>query len=137
MSEIDLEPFGRIVARLGEAVALLEADPANESKRDSVIKRFELAYEPSRNTLRKFLLSNSVHLRIGVDESYANMIRTASQDGLLLGDLRCFTYYQELRNRTAHTYNEDEADRVVAEIPGFLEEARHPYAEMKKREEAQ
>ena len=124
--ELDLEPFGRVVERLEEALDSFAADPLNDQTRDSVIKRFELAYELSRNTLRKFLLIYSIHLRIGVDDTYANMIRTASQDGLLLGDLRRWTYYRELRNRTAHTYDEQEADRVVQEIPGFLEEA-HTY----------
>jgi hypothetical protein len=38
-----------------------------------------------------------------------------------------------MRARTSHTYNATAAEQVVAAIPGFLQEAEHLVAELRRR----
>ena len=56
---------------------------------------------------------------------FQDMIRTANEQGLLLGDWSDWKDYREMRGATSHAYDEEVALRVVREIPRFLEEVAH------------
>ena len=53
------------------------------------------------------------------------LVRSASEQGLLLRDWSAWRRYRDLRARSSHTYQENVALEVVAGIPEFLEDARH------------
>ena len=53
---------------------------------------------------------------------FADLIRSANEQGLLLGDWPKWRLYRDMRNKTSHTYDEEIALAVVADIPPFLEE---------------
>ena len=53
---------------------------------------------------------------------FADLIRTATEQGLLLGDWPAWRTCRELRTKTSHTYREDVAVEVVQGIGGFLTE---------------
>ena len=55
---------------------------------------------------------------------FADLIRTANEQGLLKGDWNDWRVYREMRSKTSHTYDEAIAVQVVKSIPGFLEEAK-------------
>ena len=65
--------------------------------------------------------------------SFQDLIRTANQQGLLLGDWPSWHRYRDLRARTSHTYREETAQEVVAVIPAFLMEAEHLRDQMQAR----
>lgn len=56
---------------------------------------------------------------------FADLIRTANQQGVLLRDWRVWHRYRDLRARTSHTHHADVAEQVAAAIPEFLIEAEH------------
>jgi uncharacterized protein with HEPN domain len=65
--------------------------------------------------------------------SFADLIRTANARGLLLGDWPAWRRFRQMRARTSHTYDATTAEQVVAAIPGFLQEAEHLVAELRRR----
>jgi hypothetical protein len=65
--------------------------------------------------------------------SFADLIRSASEQGLLLGNWPTWKNYRDMRGKTSHTYDENLALEVVAEIPTFLDEARYLYQQLVER----
>jgi nucleotidyltransferase substrate binding protein (TIGR01987 family) len=124
MSEISTEQLGKAIARLEESLAAYRADPENLMVRDSVIKRFEFTFELAQSLLRKFVVAMSVNQKEREQLTFPTMIRTASQDGVLLHGYDVWKDYREARNRTSHAYNEDQAIKVMETVPGFLEEVQ-------------
>ena len=130
MSQVDLSSLGHAILRLDEAVTAHRADPANLMIRDALIKRFEFTFELCQSSLRRFVEAYSIHLKATDRLTLPDLIRTASQDGLLLSGWDVWHGYREARNRTSHTYNESQAAAVAAIIPDFLLEAEHLYHQM-------
>jgi nucleotidyltransferase substrate binding protein (TIGR01987 family) len=65
--------------------------------------------------------------------AFADLIRSANEQGLLLGDWSSWKIYREMRSKTSHTYDEEIAIEVVQGIPAFLEEARHLLKQLQER----
>ena len=65
--------------------------------------------------------------------AFADLIRSANEQGLLLGDWSSWKIYREMRSKTSHTYDEEIAIEVVQVIPAFLEEARHLLKQLQER----
>ncbi|MCE2454310.1 MAG: nucleotidyltransferase substrate binding protein [Gemmatimonadetes bacterium] len=57
--------------------------------------------------------------------TFQGQIRTANEQGLLLGAWPEWRDYRKMRGMPSHTYSEPVAISVVAAIPGFLEEAAY------------
>ena len=130
MSEVSLDQLGKAIERLRESLAASQAEPGNLMYRDSVIKRFEFTFEIAQSVLRKFVTAYSVNLKEPERITFPTLIRTASQDGLVREGYDVWMSYREARNRTSHTYNEDQALAVVAIVPRFLEEAAFLYSRL-------
>jgi hypothetical protein len=64
---------------------------------------------------------------------FADLIRTANEKGLLLGDWPIWRGYRDMRSKTSHTYHEDIALQVVAGIPSFLVEVQFLAAGLAQR----
>ena len=54
---------------------------------------------------------------------FQDLIRTANEHGLLLGEWVDWRGFREMRGKTSHTYEEDISLEVVESIPRFIEEA--------------
>jgi putative ABC transport system permease protein len=65
--------------------------------------------------------------------SFQDLIRTANEQGLLLGAWPDWRRYRDMRAKTSHTYDEAIALDVVSGIPAFLTEARHLREQLKAR----
>jgi nucleotidyltransferase substrate binding protein (TIGR01987 family) len=65
--------------------------------------------------------------------AFQDLIRTANQQGLLLGDWPVWHRYRDARARISHTYQASTAQEVAAAIPGFLAEAEFLRDELRKR----
>lgn len=124
MNEISTEQLGKAITRLDESLTAYDPDPENLMVRDAVIKRFELTFELAQSLLRKFVVEMSVNQKDREQLTFPTLIRTASQDGVLLHGYDVWKGYREARNRTSHPYNEDQAIQVLAIVPAFLEEAQ-------------
>ncbi len=130
---LDLSPLRNTVARLAEGLERYQRETHDTQIRDGLIQRFEFTYEQAHKMIRRSLKTRSPTPGEfdGVDFPY--VIRSANEQGLLLGDWPKWRGYRDMRAKTGHTYDEEIALEVVAEIPAFLEEARYLLDQLEER----
>ena len=116
-------PFERAIERLKEGLARYQADTSDTQIRDGLIQRFEFTYELGHKILKRYLEYASANPEQFDEIKFQDLIRTANEQGLLLGDWLDWRGFRDMRGSTSHTYNEEIALDVVARIPRFIEEA--------------
>ncbi len=131
--KLDASSLGNAVRRLREGLARYERESADEQLRDGLIQRFEFTYELSYKTVRRYLKEASASPDEIERLPFADLIRTASAQGLLRSGWPAWRRFREMRARTSHTYDANVASQVAAAIPAFLEEAEHLYTELTRR----
>ena len=104
--ELRLEHFEKALA--ARQVALER--PEDEFMRDSIIKRFELAYETARKAMRQWLMEQEE--LTGSDTKKAVMV-AAFRTGLIT-DADLWDELGAARNDTSHEYNQSKAMAIVA-----------------------
>lgn len=123
--ELDISPLERAIARLEEGVAVYAGDTSQSLIRDGLVQRFEFTYEISHKMLRRYL-TESVAVPEQISRmTFADIIRSGNERGLLLSNWPGWKAFREMRAKTSHSYDEATALEVVAGIPAFLDEARH------------
>jgi len=130
---IDPTPLENATARLREGLARHRKEAGDEQLRDGLIQRFAFTYELSHRTLRRYLAETAASPDDVAGLSFADLIRTASSQGLIRGGWPAWRQFREIRTRTTHTYDQDTAAKVVEAIPEFLGEAEYLLAELKRR----
>lgn len=130
---LDLAPLHKMIARLEEGLLRYQLDVSDTQIRDGLVQRFEFTYEISRKMLKRFLEQTAASPEQFYPKPFADLIRTANEQGLLLGDWPVWRGYRDMRSKTSHTYDEDIALQVVAGIPAFLAEAQFLAAELRQR----
>ena len=131
--KLNLAPLENAVSRLTEGLARYEKDITDTQIRDGLIQRFEFSYEISHKMLKRHLEAVSPTPEHFDAMAFADLIRSANEQGLLLGDWSSWKIYREMRSKTSHTYDEEIAIEVVQGIPAFLEEARHLLKQLQER----
>jgi nucleotidyltransferase substrate binding protein (TIGR01987 family) len=130
---IEITPLVNAIDRLREGLARHQSDPADDQLRDGLIQRFEFTYELCHRLLRRFIRETAASPEEVDRMAFQDLIRTANQQGLLLGDWPAWHRYRDARARTSHTYQAKTAQEVAAAIPGFLGEAEFLRDELRKR----
>ncbi|MDO4697714.1 MAG: nucleotidyltransferase substrate binding protein [Pasteurellaceae bacterium] len=125
MSDFHLTPLENAVERLSEGLIRYQQDTTDLQIRDGLVQRFEFTYEISHKILKRYLETISANPEQYDAMTFQDLIRTANEYGLLLGDWSDWKRYRDMRSRTSHTYDEDTAILVVNGIPKFLSEAQH------------
>ena len=131
--KLNLAPLENAVSRLTEGLARYEKDITDTQIRDGLIQRFEFSYEISHKMLKRHLEAVSPTPEQFDAMAFADLIRSANEQGLLLGDWSAWKIYREMRSKTSHTYDAEIAIEVVQVIPAFLEEARHLLKQLQER----
>ncbi|MCF8164951.1 MAG: nucleotidyltransferase substrate binding protein [Sulfuritalea sp.] len=131
--KLNLAPLENAVSRLTEGLARYEKDITDTQIRDGLIQRFEFSYEISHKMLKRHLEAVSPTPEQFDAMAFADLIRSANEQGLLLGDWSAWKIYREMHSKTSHTYDEEIAIEVVHSIPAFLEEARHLLKQLQER----
>lgn len=121
---IDFTPLEKAISSLEKAVLKNKSVPQDEFVRDASIQRFEYTYELCGKFLRRYLQLTEQTADEVKEMSFPNLIRTASERGLLANDWTVWKIYREKRNITSHTYDEKKAQEIMAIIPDFLQEAQ-------------
>lgn len=121
---LDLSALNNAVTRLDAGMARHLSEPLDTQLRDGLVQRFEFTYEVSHKMLKRYLEMSSATPNEFDTMSFADLIRTANEQGLLKGDWSDWRTYREMRSKTSHTYDEAVAIQVVKGIPAFLAEAR-------------
>lgn len=138
--KLDLGGLKKALASLENALAV--ASPARlslfdegtrEVVRAGVIQNFEFTYEVSHKLLKRYLEMAAPSPSLVDEMSFPDLIRAASEQGLLLNGWDVWKDYRKARGTTSHTYDRAKADEVLEVVPRFLQEARHLLAELESR----
>lgn len=105
-----VESFTDVLARLGEAVRM----PKTDVTRDSAIKRFELTFDIAWKTVKAWLEERGTRC-----VSPKSCFQDAYREGLIDYE-KIWLDLLDTRNKTVHTYIEEEAENVYAKLPAAL-----------------
>jgi nucleotidyltransferase substrate binding protein (TIGR01987 family) len=130
---LDITPLENATDRLREGLVRHKREPSDDQLRDGLIQRFESTYELCHRTRRRFIRQTAASPDEIDRMAFQDPIRTANQQGLLLGDWPAWHRYRDSRAKTSHTYHAKTAQEVAETIPGFLAEAEHLRDELRKR----
>ena len=131
---LDFSPLANAVQRLQEGLVRYSVDTSDVMVRDGLVQRFEFTYELSHKMLRRFLQAASANPAEFDEADFQYLIRTANEQGLLLGAWPQWRVYRDMRSKTSHTYDEEVALKVVAGIPAFFEEAQFVLDQLQQRQ---
>jgi nucleotidyltransferase substrate binding protein (TIGR01987 family) len=134
MSEqLDLTPLVNAQRRLGEGLLRYQKDISDTQIRDGLIQRFEFTYEIAQKMLKRYLESTSASPGEYDAMAFGDLIRSANEKELLLGDWKSWKRFREMRGKTSHTYDEEVALQVVSGIAEFLAEAEFLIGQLQRR----
>lgn len=122
--QLDFTSFVSAVGRLEEGLERYNRDTSDSQIRDGLIQRFEFTYDLAHKMLRRQLESVSANPDQVDRLSFADLIRSVTEQGLIKSNWPEWRTWREMRNITSHTYDEAKALQVVDGIPAFLAEAR-------------
>ena len=128
-----IAPFERAIQRLEEGFLRYRTDTGDTQIRDGLVQRFEFTYELGHKILKRYLEYASANPELFDEMTFQDLIRTANEQGLLLGDWIDWRGFRDMRARTSHTYNEDVAVEVIKDIPRFVEEAVYLCDQLRRR----
>lgn len=109
--EVTLKQFENALVRFNEVLSI----PKTDIVRDSAIQRFEFTLDLSWKMLKAFIED-----RKGVVcSSPKECFREAYHLGIIEYDDEWIKFV-DMRNETVHTYNEEIAEKIYAELPNVL-----------------
>lgn len=139
VKQLDLTSLVNAIDELKDALRYYHSDLAHQDENlerhllAASIKAFEYTYELSIKFLRRYLEMSEPSADTIEAMSFPELIRTATEKGLLKNEVKEWKYYREKRNITSHTYDEDKALGVMNMIPDFLLDAEHLLLRLQER----
>lgn len=139
MKQLDVSSLEKAIKQLEESLRyyhseLVQNDPGLVLQlRAATIQAFEFTYELSWKMLKRYLELTEPNPQEIDSLSFTDLIRTGNEKGLLMSDLREWKVYRNERSITSHTYDEEKAAMVFAQVPQFLKEAQHLLQQLKQR----
>lgn len=133
MLPLDVQSLEKAVAQLTTGVLGAQATPDNELLRDGVIQRFACTYELSWKMLRRYLKMTLPNPEEVDGMSFQTLIRTGSEQGLLLSGWDHWVEYRKARGTTSHVYDGEKAREIYEQVPHLLEEARYLLEKLKEK----
>lgn len=130
---LDYSALKNAIKRLEEGIVLLQNEPSQDLFKDGVIQRFEFVYELCAKLLRRYFDSVSELSQASSREVFSDLIREASDNGLLLHGWDVWIEYRNARNRTSHTYDQEKANQVLGIVPAFLDDAKFLLTQLELR----
>lgn len=131
--QLNIQPLSKAVQRLEEGLHRYHQDIDDIQIRDGLVQRFEFTYELSHKMLKRYLELTSANPALFDQMAFADLVRSANEQGLLSRDWQVWKNFREMRGSTSHAYDETIAMRVVGGIPDFLQEAKFLLAQLQSR----
>ncbi len=131
--QLNIEPFSKAVQRLEEGIDRYRHDIGDIQIRDGLVQRFEFTYELSHKMLKRYLELISPNPSEFDQLAFADLIRSANEQGLLSRDWPVWKGFREMRGPTSHAYDEAIAMKVIGGIPEFLQEAKFLLNQLRMR----
>ena len=126
MDEVSYRALGSATTRLREALGRMEEhldDDLTGPMRDSVLLSFQFTFGLCRPMLERFLVGLGEDPQIVEGMSFAAVIRSGNERGVVRGEWAVWSGFRDARNRMAHLYSSAAAEGILAIVPAFLEEA--------------
>jgi nucleotidyltransferase substrate binding protein (TIGR01987 family) len=136
--KLDLTALERALAQLELSLSYLHSDLAARDQglraqfRAAAIQGFEYTYELTIKMIRRQMALISAVPAEVAEMAYKDLIREAANAGLVV-DPESFFLYREIRNITAHTYDEAKAEKVLGVLDGFRKDVLILLRELKRR----
>lgn len=137
--KLEFESFEKAIDQLAISLDYSRSEMSQKDKglfnqfRNSVIQCFEFTYELSWKMLKRFI-EKSAPAHTLVDQfSFNDLIRIGAEQNLI-HDPKLWFDFRNMRNITAHTYNENKAQEIYEEAPILLEEARFLLNQLRARQ---
>lgn len=136
---LDFSPLQKAISQMEKSLEYANSAQAKadselfEQFRNSVIQCFEFTYELTHKMLKRFLKETSASPEDIEQGTFADLIRSGSEQGLLRSDWSRWKAYRQARTDSSHTYDENKARAVFEIAPDFLEEAKFLYRELISR----
>ena len=133
---LDFSPLKNAIGQLAKSLQyarspMAQADPGLfEQLRNSVIQCFEFTYELSHKMLARYLRETAANPGEIDSSTFADLIRTGNEKGLLRSDWSKWKTYRQARTDSSHTYDEEKAAVVYQVAEDFLEEANYLYQQL-------
>ncbi|MCK9173132.1 MAG: nucleotidyltransferase substrate binding protein [Desulfuromonas thiophila] len=137
--ELDFSSLQSAIAQLEKSLKFATSEMAQQDEelfeqlRNSVIQCFEFTYELSHKMLKRYLKETSASVDAAEFDSFADLIRTGNQHGLLRSDWSRWKIYRQARNDSSHTYDKSKAEAVYRLAPDFLEEATYLFQQLSSK----
>lgn len=127
---LDLSSLQKAVQSLDNSISSYETNQNNDSLSDKdketlragVIQNFEVAYELCWKFMKRWIEKNAAG-EIVDGFTRKELFRIASEHRLLK-DVEKWLNYHEARNLTSHTYDEDNAEKVLEAAMKFIYDAK-------------
>ena len=122
---ISLAPLRKALAALTSAQTYWQAEPDDSGRkphlRAGVIQSFEFSYELAVRALRRVLMERAAVAPMVADLSFNDLLRAGADAGLL-PDALSWRRWRDLRNRTSHSYDEQQAQAIAEASLVFVNE---------------
>jgi nucleotidyltransferase substrate binding protein (TIGR01987 family) len=139
--KLDLTVLEKALKQLEQSLSYLRSDLAARDAglraqfRAAAIQAFEFTYELSIKMIRRQLAQISAVPSELAEMAYRDLIREAAAAGLVV-DPESFFLYRDIRNITAHTYDEAKAERVLSVLEEFRKDVVVLLKELRRRNHA-
>jgi nucleotidyltransferase substrate binding protein (TIGR01987 family) len=136
--KLNLTALEKAASQLEKSLNYSYSDLAKQNQeifhqfRAASIQTFEYTFELSIKMIRRQLELIESSSEVVEQMNFKDLMRTAAQRGLTDDPLLWFNF-REKRNITSHTYDENKAEQIYAELPKFLDEAKNLLSELQKR----
>jgi len=132
-SEVDIASLAAAVGPLNEGLLRCRREPLDEQLRDGLILRFGSAYDLCHRTLRRFIRESAASPDDVDRMDFPDLIRTANQQNLLLGDWPTWRRFRDSRAEISCAYHAEIAQGIAGTIAGFVVEAEHLCGALRNR----
>lgn len=140
MSDLDLSALVKVNQALDEALEnssnSVFMNSLSASQRQliiaGVIQHFEFCYEQTYKMLKRQLEEDSANPAEVDQYSFQELLRVAAERGLI-SDVALWFEFRQQRNITAHTDNDNEANRIYDSILAFHKEAHYVLEKLQQR----
>lgn len=138
---LDVSNLQSAVQQLETSIEYLRSELARRDTglrnqfQSAIVHNYSVAYDITSKTVRRQLEQDALNPAEIRQLGFMALMRQAADAGLV-SDATQWHGYRELRNRTSHTYDQDEAEEVVRYAPEFLAEAKQVTERLLERNRA-
>ncbi len=135
MNKVDYEKLEKSLDRLKDQYEFFTANKGTlggnikEAVQESVVKRFDICYDTLLKHLKKFMEDE-----LGMPEmkEFAlEIFRNAKRAGIINEDMQKQLHvYRKIRNNSAHSYSEEEAQKTINITADFIQDVTELYERM-------